>query len=91
MGVGFTFALLCLGGVREILGAGASSACALFGDAFEPWVVMILPERRLLHPGGWLLFFNFSTSAGRSDGRRRTGGGGVNEEPLCPCSSTPAW
>ena len=37
MGVGFTFALLCLGVVREILGSGTLFNIDLFGPSFQPW------------------------------------------------------
>jgi H+/Na+-translocating ferredoxin:NAD+ oxidoreductase subunit E len=49
MAGGFTFALLCLGTSREILGSGSIFGHALFGPSFEPWVIMILP------PGGFLM------------------------------------
>jgi electron transport complex protein RnfE len=49
MGAGFTLALTSLGGLREILGKGALFGFPLFGDSFQPWVVMILP------PGGFLM------------------------------------
>jgi electron transport complex protein RnfE len=49
MSLGFTFALLCLGGLREILGNGSLFGFPLFGPHFEPWVVMLLP------PGGFLM------------------------------------
>jgi electron transport complex protein RnfE len=58
MGVGFTGALLCLGGVREILGMGALFGVPLFGDGFQPWVVMILPSGGFFTLAGWLLLFN---------------------------------
>ena len=58
MGVGFTFALLCLGGVREILGNGSLFGFSLFGPNFEPWVVMILPPGGFLMLGLILLGFN---------------------------------
>ena len=58
MGVGFTFALLCLGGVREILGSGSLFGVALFPDGFQPWVVMILPSGGFFTLGGLLLVFN---------------------------------
>ena len=48
MSLGFTLALFLVGAVREILGNGSLFGAALFGPAFEPWVVMILP------PGGFL-------------------------------------
>jgi len=48
MAGGFSFALLLLGGVREVLGSGSLFGIPLFGPNFEPWVIMILP------PGGFL-------------------------------------
>ena len=59
MGIGFTLALLCLGGVREVLGDGALFGVALFPDAFEPWIVMILPSGGFFTLAGWLLVINF--------------------------------
>jgi electron transport complex protein RnfE len=59
MGAGFTFALLCLGSVREILGAGSLLGIPLFADNFQPWVVMILPPGGFFVLGGWLLLFNW--------------------------------
>lgn len=58
MGVGFTFALLCMGGVREILGSGTLFGVALFPDNYQPWVVMILPSGGFFTLGAWLLLFN---------------------------------
>lgn len=58
MGVGFTFALLCLGGVREILGNGSLFGFALFHANFQPWIVMILPSGGFFTLGLWLLLFN---------------------------------
>ncbi len=59
MGVGFTFALLCLGSVREILGSGTLLGFPLFGDSFQPWVVMILPPGGFFVTGAWLLLFSW--------------------------------
>ncbi|MBU0500702.1 MAG: electron transport complex subunit E [Gammaproteobacteria bacterium] len=59
MGAGFTFALLCLGVVREILGAGALFGFDLFGANFEPWVVMVLPPGGFIILGAWLLLFDW--------------------------------
>lgn len=59
MGLGFTIALLCLGTVREILGAGTLLGFPLFGAEFEPWVVMILPPGGFFVLGSWLLIFAF--------------------------------
>lgn len=49
MGGGFTFALLLLGASREVLGNGSIFGLSLFGPAYQPWVVMILP------PGGFFM------------------------------------
>jgi electron transport complex protein RnfE len=57
MGAGFTIALLCLGAVREILGAGSLFGVQLFSDNFQPWVVMILPPGGFFVLGAWLLVF----------------------------------
>jgi electron transport complex protein RnfE len=59
MGAGFTIALLCLGVVREILGAGSLFGIDLFGPGFEPWVVMVLPPGGFIVLGAWLLLFNW--------------------------------
>lgn len=59
MGLGFTFALFCLGAVREVLGSGSFFGVQLFHDAFQPWVVMILPSGGFFTLAGWLLLFNW--------------------------------
>jgi electron transport complex protein RnfE len=56
-GAGFTVALFCLGGVREILGAGTLFGIHLFGPSFQPWLVMILPPGGFFVLGLWLLGF----------------------------------
>jgi len=59
MGIGFAFALFCLGAVREILGAGSLFGVQLFHDTFQDWVVMILPSGGFFTLAGWLLLFNW--------------------------------
>jgi electron transport complex protein RnfE len=59
MGIGFAFALLCLGAVREILGAGSLFGVELFHEAFQDWVVMVLPSGGFFTLAGWLLLFNW--------------------------------
>jgi electron transport complex protein RnfE len=59
MSLGFTFAMLCIGIPREILGSGSLFNISLFGDAFEPWVVMILPPGGFFMLGFLLLGFNW--------------------------------
>lgn len=58
MGVGFAFALLCLGSVREILGSGSLFGQPLFHEGFQPWVIMVLPSGGFFTLAGWLLLFN---------------------------------
>ncbi|KGE89124.1 electron transporter [Phaeodactylibacter xiamenensis] len=58
MGVGFTFALLCLGVVREVLGSGSVFGFGLFPDGFQNWIVMILPAGGFFTLAIWLLLFN---------------------------------
>lgn len=59
MGVGFTFALFCLGAVRELLGSGTIFEYPALGPHFEPWVIMILPSGGFFTLAGWLLLFNW--------------------------------
>jgi electron transport complex protein RnfE len=57
MGLGFTIGLFALGSVREILGNGTLFGISLFGDQFQPWVVMVLPPGGFFVLGAWLLAF----------------------------------
>lgn len=50
MGGGFTLALLIIGSIREILGAGTWMGIPLTKNLFDPAIIMILP------PGGFLAF-----------------------------------
>lgn len=58
MGVGFLFALFCLGVVRELLGSGAFFGIEVLPGQFQEWVVMILPAGGFFTLAAWLLFFN---------------------------------
>ena len=58
MGIGFTAALLCLGTIRELLGAGTWAALPVLGASFEPWVVMILPAGGFFVLGGLMMAAN---------------------------------
>ena len=59
MGVGFTFALLCLGIVREVLGTGTLFGMPVVGDGFQAWSIMLLPGGGFFTLGAWLLVFSF--------------------------------
>ena len=43
MGLGFTFALVILGAIREIIGSGTVFGVQVFGDWYEPAVLFIMP------------------------------------------------
>ena len=58
MGVGFTFALLCLGIVREVFGNGTLFGIPFFPENFQDWVIMILPGGGFFTLALWLLLFN---------------------------------
>ena len=58
MGVGFTIALTLIAAVREILGAGTFAGISLFGDAFQPASIMILPPGAFLTLGIILAVIN---------------------------------
>lgn len=58
MGLGFVFALFCLGAVRELLGNGTLFGIGLFPDSFQEWIVMILPAGGFFTLAIWLLIFN---------------------------------
>ena len=51
MGLGFTFALIIIATVREILGNGTFLGISLFGDAFSPAIIFILPSGAFLTLG----------------------------------------
>ena len=57
MGVGFTIALWCLGGTRELLGSGSLLGFSILGESYEPWAIMILPPGGFFVLGAWLLLF----------------------------------
>ncbi len=59
MSGGFLLAMFSLGSVREILGNGSLFNFPLFGQNFEPWVIMILPPGGFLTLGLLLLLFNW--------------------------------
>lgn len=58
-GIGFTLALLCLGVVRELLGAGTLFGVQVLPDQFQPWVLMLLPAGGFFVLAGWLLLIDW--------------------------------
>lgn len=58
MGIGFVFALFCLGALREILGNGTIFSYGLFPSGYQKWIVMILPAGGFFSLAIWLIIIN---------------------------------
>ncbi len=58
MGIGFTCALIVLGGIREILGAGTIFGYRILWEGFTNWIVMILPAGAFITLGLLVGVFN---------------------------------
>ena len=58
MGLGYTLALLILGSLREILGAGSIFDKLLFGTQFEPALIFIMPPGAFILLGILIAIFN---------------------------------
>jgi electron transport complex protein RnfE len=50
MGIGFTIALTLIGSIREVLGNGTIFGNPVFGAAYQPMLLLILPA------GGFIVF-----------------------------------
>ena len=59
MGVGFTLALLAVGIIREVLGAGTLFGLAILPETFQTWTVMVLPSGGFFAMAIWLLVVNW--------------------------------
>ncbi len=57
--IGFTIALVMMGGFRELLGTGSLLAYPVLGPNFEPWVIMVLPAGGFLTLGFILLAMGY--------------------------------
>ncbi|MCK4511840.1 electron transport complex subunit E [bacterium] len=58
MGLGFTFALVLLGAIREILGDGKFMGYMVFGPNFQPVLLMILAPGAFITLGLLMGYFN---------------------------------
>ena len=58
MGAGFTIALIVLGGIREVLSNGTIFGIGLFGPAYQPVLMMLLPPGAFIVLG--LLMFGMN-------------------------------
>jgi len=67
-GIGFTFGLVAMGLIREILGFGSILGLGIMGEWFTPWIVMILPPGAFLVMGGLIAVVNYITHRQSSQG-----------------------
>ncbi len=51
MGIGFTLALAVIAGIRELLGNGTLLGVAVFGESYQPILLMILPPGAFITMG----------------------------------------
>ena len=58
VGVGFTLALIALGGVREVLGFGSLFGLQILSDAYPPFLLFILPPGAFIAMGLMLAAMN---------------------------------
>ncbi|MFH1878903.1 MAG: electron transport complex subunit E [Candidatus Omnitrophota bacterium] len=68
MGIGFTWALIILGSVREILGAGTLFGYRIMWQGFTNWIVMVLPAGAFITLGLLVGLFKIA------DARMKRGG-----------------
>ncbi len=59
MGIGFTLALLIIGGIRELLGSGKIFGHLLLGSGYNPALLFILPPGAFLTIGLLMGLFNY--------------------------------
>jgi len=58
IGTGFTLSLFVLGGVRELFGSGTILGFTVFGGAYQPFLLMILPPGAFITLGFLLAAMN---------------------------------
>jgi electron transport complex protein RnfE len=69
-GLGFLLALLLMGGIREAVGYGSLLGQPLFGPAYQPWLVMVLPPGGFFTVGAILLLLGWQSERSTRTGAR---------------------
>ena len=66
MGIGFTLALLLIGTIREVLGAGTLFGYMVFGPGYQPVLLMLLAPGGFITIGLLLGYFNLIDSKAKA-------------------------
>ena len=75
MGIGFTFALLLIAAIREVLGDGKLMGYMVFGPRFQPALLMILSPGAFITIGLLMGWFNVLDERMKRRGRKIESGG----------------
>ncbi len=76
MGIGFTFALVLIGGIREVMGDGKLFGFMVFGPRFQPVLLMILAPGAFITMGLPMGYFNLLDEKLRKRAEARKAGEG---------------
>lgn len=71
MGLGFTFALIALSTVREIIGAGTFAGIRVLPEAYEPATIFVFPTGAFLTLGTLIALMNKIMSTIRKNNERK--------------------
>lgn len=82
MGVGFTAALLLMGGIRELIGAGSIAGFTVFPEAIPPMTIFVLA------PGGFFVFGILIALANKVAERNGKAKAELKGCSACPMAST---
>lgn len=82
MGIGFTAALLLMGGIRELIGAGSIAGFTVFPEAIPPMTIFVLA------PGGFFVFGILIALANKVAARNGKEKAELKGCTACPMAST---
>lgn len=74
MGLGFTFALIALSALREILGSGTFLGLSVITKDFQPWLIMLTPPGAFLSLGVMLGIIRLIDKFAKPENKKRGAG-----------------